>query len=98
VNVNSTAATDGGITTTSTSSKRDSGLGQDAFLKMLLTQLQHQDPTRPMADTEFIAQLAQFSSLEKLTEISQSVKALTEAVTTRASSLATDAPAAASNA
>ena len=52
------------------------GLGQDAFLKLLVTQLQHQDPTKPMADTEFIAQLATFSSLEKLTQIAQSTASL----------------------
>lgn len=51
-------------------------LGQDAFLKLLVTQLRHQDPTKPVADTEFIAQLAQFSSLEKLTEIADSMNSL----------------------
>jgi flagellar hook assembly protein FlgD len=55
-------------------------LGQDAFLKLLVTQLQHQDPTQPKNDTEFIAQLAQFSSLEKLTEISASIRALERAL------------------
>ena len=59
---------------------RETTLGQDAFLKLLLTQLQHQDPTQPMKDTEFIAQLAQFSQLEKLTDISQSMKQLTTAI------------------
>ena len=59
---------------------RETALGQDAFLKLLLTQLQHQDPTQPMKDTEFIAQLAQFSSLEKLTDIAQSMKQLTTAI------------------
>lgn len=51
-------------------------LGQDAFLKLLVTQLQHQDPTKPMADGEFITQLATFSSLEKLTQIADSTSAL----------------------
>jgi flagellar basal-body rod modification protein FlgD len=41
-------------------------LGRDAFMNLLLTQLQHQDPTQPQADGEFLAQLAQFSSLEQL--------------------------------
>lgn len=44
-------------------------MGQDAFLRLLTTQLQHQDPTKPQADGEFIAQLAQFSSLEQLTQM-----------------------------
>jgi flagellar basal-body rod modification protein FlgD len=59
---------------------RDDALGQDAFLKLLITQLQHQDPTKPKDDMDFIAQLATFSSLEKLTEIAASIKQLTSAV------------------
>lgn len=41
-------------------------LGQDSFLKLLTTQLQNQDPSNPMSNEDFIAQLAQFTSVEQL--------------------------------
>jgi flagellar basal-body rod modification protein FlgD len=44
----------------------EDGLGRDAFLKLLVTQIQMQDPLEPMGAQEYIAQLAQFSSLEQL--------------------------------
>ncbi|MFD2171354.1 flagellar hook capping FlgD N-terminal domain-containing protein [Tumebacillus lipolyticus] len=44
-------------------------LDQDAFLKILFAQLANQDPTQPMQDREFIAQMAQFSSLEQMNKV-----------------------------
>ena len=47
------------------------GLGRDDFLKILIKQLEFQDPTSPMQDKEFIAQMAQFSTLEQMTGMAQ---------------------------
>jgi flagellar basal-body rod modification protein FlgD len=49
-------------------------LGRDAFLQLLVTQLAHQNPLQPQADGEFIAQLAQFSSLEQLTQMQNTLE------------------------
>lgn len=56
----------------------DSSLGKDAFLKILIAQLQNQDPTNPMDDRDFIAQMAQFSSLEQMQNVASAIEKLVE--------------------
>jgi flagellar basal-body rod modification protein FlgD len=56
-----------------TSSAKGSSLGEDDFLKILVTQLENQDPLNPMDGEQFAAQLAQFSSLEQLIQINSTL-------------------------
>ena len=49
----------------------DQFIGKDGFLKLLITQLQNQDPLEPMKNEDFAAQLAQFSSLEQMQNLNE---------------------------
>jgi len=51
--------------------KPNAALDKNDFLKILITQLSHQDPTQPMDDKAFISQMAQFSSLEQMSNMSE---------------------------
>ena len=65
---------------TQSTKPRNDGLGRDAFLQLLVTQMSHQNPLQPQEDGAFIAQLAQFSSLEQLTNIDDTLKGMAGAM------------------
>ncbi|WP_145008910.1 flagellar hook assembly protein FlgD [Pseudomonas oryzihabitans] len=71
--VSSSSATSSGATT---SGSTTSSLGKNDFLKLLVTQLNNQNPLNPQDNTEFVAQLAQFSSVESLQNLNTSVDSI----------------------
>jgi flagellar basal-body rod modification protein FlgD len=76
--------TDSSTAQTPASAKK--GLGKDDFMKLLITQLTTQDPLKPMDSQDFGAQLAQFSSLEQMTNVNENLKQLQNMQATQASS------------
>lgn len=60
-------------------------LGKDEFLKLLTTQMSHQDPLSPMDNKDMIAQLAQFSSVEQMVATNQTLTKISEMYTEQAS-------------
>jgi flagellar basal-body rod modification protein FlgD len=58
------------------STAQTSSIGQEDFLKILLTQLNYQDPLKPLDNQEFLAQMAQFSSLEQTRQLNDRIDTL----------------------
>ncbi|MBN2654443.1 MAG: flagellar hook assembly protein FlgD [Nitrospirae bacterium] len=63
-----------GSTTEASAAQKNSALLKDDFLKLLVTQLKNQDPLDPMDNSEFVSQLATFSSLEQISNMSKSME------------------------
>ena len=61
-------------------SGQDKTLGKDEFLKIMIAQIKNQDPMQPMEDKEFIAQMAQFTSVEQLTNMAKSMEQLSQSI------------------
>jgi len=71
-------------------STNEESLGKDDFLRLLITQLQNQDPLNPNDPSEFVAQLAQFSSLEQLISVNDNLRIIQNYQSSLESSLATN--------
>jgi flagellar basal-body rod modification protein FlgD len=63
-----------------TTNRMNDSLDKDAFLQLLVTQMQYQDPLDPQDNSEYVAQLAQFSSLEQMTNVYKSVEDVSKLV------------------
>lgn len=63
-----------GIPTSGTVAPKKNSLGQDQFLKLMTTQMTHQDPTKPMQNGEFLSQIAQFGTVSGIQDLQQSFK------------------------
>ena len=76
--VNTATASSGGSTTSTTN--KSNIIGKDQFMQMLIAQLKNQDPLNPMDGTQFAAQLAQFSTVEQLYNMSTSLGSMTSSI------------------
>ena len=77
---NLTGTTGAQASTPSTPTNPNASLGKDDFLKLFVAQMQHQDPMNPTDNSEFMAQMAQFSSLEQMSNMAKSNQELVSAL------------------
>jgi len=63
-----------GVSTVDTAAPKKKSLGQEQFLKLMTTQMTHQDPTKPMQNGEFLTQMAQFGTVSGIQDLQQSFK------------------------
>jgi flagellar basal-body rod modification protein FlgD len=64
------------LAVTQTASGKNAEMGKDQFLKLFVAQLQHQDPMNPMEDSDFMGQMASFSTLEQVTNLATANEAI----------------------
>jgi flagellar basal-body rod modification protein FlgD len=64
------------LPSTQAASGKNAELGKDQFLKLFVAQLQHQDPMNPMQDSDFMGQMASFSTLEQVTNMAVANEAM----------------------
>lgn len=81
VSNDSTTYSNLGLALNSSADKKRTELGQDAFLKLMTAQMQHQDPFKPMESGEFLGQIAQFSTVSGIQGMQASLAGLSTALT-----------------
>jgi flagellar basal-body rod modification protein FlgD len=85
--VNTVSSNNSSTSSSATSASNKNTLGKDDFLKLMIAQMKNQDPMSPMDGTAYSAQLAQFSSLEQLTNLNNNVTQSMETNTTLTQSI-----------
>ncbi len=78
--VNTITGLDGLSINATQETTKSSNLGQDEFMELMVAQLNNQDPTKPLENAEFLSQLAQFGTVNGITELQTSVSSLTSSL------------------
>ena len=81
VNGDPFAALNTGTTGAATTAKKADTLGQADFMRLMTEQLANQDPLKPLSNSEFVAQLAQFSTVQGISDLNTTVNGFTASLT-----------------